>query len=127
MLAPEPVAGRGLRVCVPTPLVGRRAAGKTITPRPVLAPRHGVVEGIIVAGIGATTLLRGWGPRVEPQVTSSSSGPDTLGNRTNAPSPMSPALRRAAILWRVVSAVVLELRERRAPDYLAPSTRSSTG
>ena len=63
----------------------------------------------------------------EPQVTSNSSGPDTLGNRTNtlgnrtnAPSPMSPAVRRAAIPWSVVGAVVLELRTRRAPDYLAP-------
>ena len=33
---------------------------------------------------------------------------------------MSPAVRRAAIPWSVVGAVVLELRARRAPDYLAP-------
>jgi hypothetical protein len=59
----------------------------------VLAPRHGVVEGIVVSGIGVSALLLGWGPKTKPD------GASVKGNA----SPMSPAIRRAAILWSVIA------------------------
>lgn len=56
----------------------------------VLAPRHGVVEGFIVAGIGVSTLLLGWNPPAGPDGTDaggtgaadsdrSATGPTTTG------------------------------------------------
>jgi hypothetical protein len=67
----------------------------------VLAPRHGVVEGIIVAGIGVSTLLLGWGPRAKPGAPSDASGPSA----ESTASPLSPAARRAAILWSVIAVI----------------------
>jgi hypothetical protein len=61
----------------------------------VLAPRHGVVEGIIVSGIGVSTLLLGWTPKTKPD------GVSIKGK----PTPPSPAIRRAAILWSVIAVV----------------------
>lgn len=82
----------------------------------VLAPRHGVVEGIIVAGIGVSTLLVGWGARAGAGAASGANGanPGTSETGTNetgtsgasaggTASPMPPALRRAAILWSVIA------------------------
>lgn len=64
----------------------------------VLAPRHGVVEGIIVSGIGVSTLLLGWNPKTKPD------GVSVKGNASPmSPSSMSPAIRRAAILWSVIA------------------------
>jgi hypothetical protein len=60
----------------------------------VLAPRHGVVEGIVVSGIGVSTLLLGWGPLAKP------ASEPPVGTE---PASMSPAIRRAAILWSVIA------------------------
>jgi len=67
----------------------------------VLAPRHGVVEGIIVSGIGVSVLLLGWGPRTKPGAPSDTSR-SSAGNTAD---PMPPALRRAAILWSVIAVI----------------------
>ncbi len=67
----------------------------------VLAPRHGVVEGIIVAGIGVSTLLLGWEAQTGPDGISSASRA-SVENKT---SPISPAIRRAAILWSVIAVI----------------------
>lgn len=53
----------------------------------VIAPRHGVAEGLIVSAIGLTVLIFAW------------SSPDATARS------MSPAVRRAAILWGVVGVV----------------------
>jgi hypothetical protein len=82
----------------------------------VLAPRHGVVEGIIVAGIGVSTLLLGWSPQARPSAPSDTNetgakAPNTdetgaSGTSTeNTATPLSPAVRRAAILWSVIAVV----------------------
>jgi hypothetical protein len=77
----------------------------------VLAPRHGAVEGIIMAGIGVSTLLLGWGPRDKPGAPSDTDKTHTNGPNTSrtfvedTTSPMSPAIRRAAILWSVIAVI----------------------
>jgi hypothetical protein len=53
----------------------------------VIAPRHGVAEGLIVSAIGLTVLIFAWG------------SPDAAARS------MSPPVRRAAILWGVVGVV----------------------
>ncbi|GAA3738730.1 hypothetical protein GCM10022239_12870 [Leifsonia bigeumensis] len=53
----------------------------------VLAPRHGLVEGLIVSGIGLTVLLFAW---PDPRSTDA------------APTP----LRRAGILWAIIAVAI---------------------
>lgn len=76
----------------------------------VLAPRHGLVEGIIVAGIGVSTLLLGWGPPARPgtpseTTESGSRRPDVNRPGSDKADPLSPAIRRAAILWSVIAVI----------------------
>jgi hypothetical protein len=74
------------------------AAGIPLAIALVLAPRHGVVEGIIVSAIGLTVLVLAWGAPAGP------AGTTTKGTSTPRTS-MSPAVRRAAILWSIVGVV----------------------
>lgn len=87
----------------------------------VLAPRHGVVEGIIVAGVGVSALLLGWDPPAWPggtdpgwadqtatSQTATSQAPASHSAATSvegAPGSMPPAIRRAAILWSVIAVI----------------------
>jgi hypothetical protein len=66
-------------------LLGAAAALGTLL---VLVPRHGIVEGLIVAGIGLTVLLFAWPSPGRPLTA----GADA----------MPGAVRRAAILWSAV-------------------------
>ncbi|WP_349897598.1 hypothetical protein [Parafrigoribacterium soli] len=74
------------------------AAGIPLTIALVLAPRHSVVEGIIVSAIGLTVLVFAWGSAAGPTGTTTEV---TSTPRTT----MSPAVRRAAILWSTVGVV----------------------
>lgn len=60
----------------------------------VLAPRHGVVDGIIVSGIGLSALLIGWSPR---QYAEGDASRDTAS--------LPPAIRRTVILWSVIGVI----------------------
>jgi hypothetical protein len=72
----------------------------------VLAPRHGVVEGIVVTGIGASTLLLGWGPLASPGTSPGTNRAGTNGaSVAGEAKPMSPAIRRAAILWSIIAVI----------------------
>ena len=68
-------------------LVGALAAAALLA----LTPRHGVVDGIVLAGIGVATALVGW-PGVEP--------PRPAGQQSRPAA--AAALRRTAILWAAV-------------------------
>lgn len=77
----------------------------------LLAPRHGVMEGIIVSAIGASVLMFCWSPTSGPaavlsraaETGSDEASGDPAGR--DRPRAMSPAVRRAAILWSVVGVV----------------------
>jgi len=74
------------------------AAGIPLAIALVLAPRHSVVEGIIVSAIGLTVLVFAWGA---PDGSTGTTTKSTSTSRTT----MSPSVRRAAILWSIVGVV----------------------
>jgi hypothetical protein len=90
----------------------------------VLAPRHGVVEGIIVAGIGASALLLGWDPPAWPAGADPGDSDRTATRRaTTSHTATSPTTTSPAAAGQATASRATATPAEGAPDSMPPAIR----